>query len=199
MAEHTKHKVSKKALTEKRAEELEDLREEDLEEELDDEEFDDEDEAPRRSGKKKAKRKKRRGFPVGGLILMLFLIAVILIAGYYGKQYMDAVTALRGEYESALQNAEAERDEAAALRAEADPDSAGHIAERELLTDGMIAEAESEAEALRKQGEETDAAIREAEKTISELQDAEGYEYYRAIYDEYVEGRAYVEGLLSGN
>ena len=199
MAEHTSQKVSKKALKKKRAQELDDLEEEDLEDELEDEELDDEDDEPRRSGKKKTKKKSGRGFPVGGLILTLFLIAVILAAGYYGLRYMDAVAALKSEYEGALQAAESERDDAAALRAEADPDSAAHIAERELLTDGMIAEAKAEAEVLREKGEQTDAAIREAEQTISELQNVEGYEYYRAIYDEYVEGRAYVEDLLSDN
>ena len=98
-----------------------------------------------------------------------------------------------------IRGEEAERDAAAALYAEADPESAANVEARRQATDEMIAEANAEIEALRQKGEETDAAIKEAEKTIGELQDVEGYEYYRAIYDEYVEGREYVEELLSGN
>ena len=130
---------------------------------------------------------------------MLLLIAAILAAGYFGMEYMDTYTALKAEFDGALQTAEAERDAAAALYAEADPESAANVEARRQATDEMIAEANAEIEALRQKGEETDAAIREAEKTISELQDVEGYDYYRAIYDEYVEGRAYVEDLLSGD
>ena len=65
------------------------------------------------------------------------------------------------------------------------------------------------AEALRKGVEtlraagieeaEIDAALHEAESRIGELEKVEDFEYYKAIYDEYVEGREYVEELLSGN
>ena len=82
---------------------------------------------------------------------------------------------------------------------EADPDSAANTAERQQVTDEMIAAAYAELEALREQSEETESAIRAAEEKISALQGAENVDYYRAIYDEYNEGRAYVEGLLSGD
>ena len=100
---------------------------------------------------------------------------------------------------AALKAAESERDAAAAVYAEEDPESAGNVAIRKQVTEEMIAEASAEIDALREQSEETDAAIRVAEEKIAELQGVEGYDYYRAIYDEYVEGRAYVEDLLSGD
>ena len=130
---------------------------------------------------------------------MFLLIGVVLAAGYFGLEYMEAYSAAKGEFDSALQAAEAERDAAAALYAEADPESAANVEARRQVTEEMIAEANAEIGALQAQSEETDAAIKEAEKTIDELKDVEGYEYYRAIYDEYVEGRAYVEDLLSGD
>ena len=192
----TSHKKTKKPTKRGKTEELEELEEleETVEDKLEDE--DDENEVPRGRKRKKSKKK---GFPVGGLILMLLLIGVVLAAGYFGMEYMEAYTSAKEEFESALQAAEAERDAAAALYAEADPESAANIAARQQVTDEMIAEANAEISDLQAQSEETDAAIKEAEKTIDELKDVEGYEYYRAIYDEYVEGRAYVEDLLSGD
>ena len=146
-----------------------------------------------------SKKKSKKGFPFGGLILMFFLIAVILAAGYFGLQYMDVFSTLKDEYDGVLKAAEAERDAAAALYAEADPDSAANTAERQCVTEEMISLAEAEMESLREKDGQIDAALSEAEKTISELQGLEGYDYYRAIYDEYVEGRSYVESLLSGD
>ena len=194
MAEHLPHTETKNTVKHKRANETEALGEEELKERpLANE--DGENNAPRsRKGKKKTKR-----FPLGGLIFMFFLIAVILAAAYFGLEYMDRYQALKEEYDSVLQAAEAERSEAGLIYAEADPESEANTAERQKVTEKMIAEAEAELEALRRENEETDAAIREAEETISELQGIEGYDYYRAIYDEYVEGRAYVEDLLSGD
>ena len=218
-------KEPKKSLKRKEAEELEEL--EELEEELledekedkddfdnqiksgagnkadgknEEDDEDDEDAEPRRPKKKKqSEKKKAKGFPFGGLILMFLLIAVILAAGYFGMEYMDTYAAVKSEFDTALKAAESERDAAAAVYAEEDPESAGNVAIRKQVTEEMIAEANAEIDALREQSEETDAAIRVAEEKIAELQGVEGYDYYRAIYDEYVEGRAYVEDLLSGD
>ena len=83
--------------------------------------------------------------------------------------------------------------------AEADPESAAHTAERQQLADEMIATAKAELEALREKSAEADAAIDELEARIAELESAEDFDYYKAIYDEYMEGRAFVEDLLSGD
>ncbi len=216
MREKTPKKAAKKALKrasdekkglleeeleekERAAELEEDLDEEDLdEEEIDDEDEDDEDEDDDRPARKKGKTKKK-GFPVGGLILMFLLMAVIAVAGYLGMQYYDQYTQTKASFDNALTAAEAELSAAQAEYAVADPESEAHAAERRQLSEEMIAQAEAEAEALRLKGEETDAAIKAAEDKISALADVEGYEYYRAIYDEYVEGRVYVESLLSGD
>ena len=151
------------------------------------------------SRKKKKAGRKSRGFPVGGLIFMLLLIVFIFAAVHFGLQYMSSFEQLRGEYDGAVQAAEAERDAARALYEEADPESDANSAERRQVTDEMIAEASAELEALRNQSEETESAIRAAEEKINALHGAEDEEYYRAIYDEYNEGRDFVEGLLSGD
>lgn len=130
---------------------------------------------------------------------MFFLIAAILAAVYFGMGYMEQYGQIKEEYDRALQAAEAERDAAKALHDEADPDAAPNATLRQQVTDEMISEANAELDALREQNEAAEDAIRAAEEKIAELQDVEDYDYYRAIYDEYVEGRAYVEGLLSGN
>ena len=145
------------------------------------------------------KKKAKKSFPFGGLIFMFFLIAAILAGAYFGMDYMDRYAQIKGEYESALKAAEAERDAAMALRDEADPDSAPNAALRQQVTDEMILEANAELDALREQKEAAESAIRAEEEKIDALGDIEDFDYYRAIYDEYVEGRAYVEELLSGD
>ena len=155
-------------------------------------------EKPRHTQKSR-KAKKKDGFPVGGLILSLVLIAAILIAGYLGFQYYEEYSALVNDYETSVQTAESELAAAEAEFAEADPESAAHVAERQQLSAEMIAAAQSEIDELQEKVDQLDDAIRETEDTISEYKSVEGYDYYKAIYDEYVEGRAYIEELLSGN
>lgn len=148
---------------------------------------------------KKGSEKMKKGFPYGGMILSFFLIAVIAAAGFFGLKYMKAYGTVKTEYDSALQSAEEERDAAEAAYGDALPDSAYNKAVQKQVTEEMIAEAKSEIEAIQKKNDETDADIRAVEEKIAELQTAEGYDYFRAIYDEYVEGRAYIEELLSGD
>ncbi len=197
MSEKTSHKKDAKALKRRRAEELEELEVEELEEEepeeeIDEEELEDEDDEARRSRRKK-------GFPVGGLILMFLLIGVILAAGYFGMEYMEQYTALKADYDGRVAAAEAELQAAQSEYAEADPESEAHAAERQQLTDEMIAAAQAELDGIRAAEDEADSAIETAESRMKELEDVEDFDYYKAIYDEYVEGRAYVEDLLSGD
>ena len=93
---------------------------------------------------------------------MFLLIGVILAAGYFGMEYMEAYASAKEEFDSALQAAVTERDAAAALYAEADPESSANAAARRQVTDEMLAEANAELDVLREQSEETDAAIKEA-------------------------------------
>ena len=151
------------------------------------------------NGKKGGKKKKTKGFPVGGLIVMFLLVGIALAAGYFGMQYAARYKAMTADSEARIAAAEAELSAAEAEYAEADPESAAHVAERRQVTDEMIAAAKAELEALREKSAEADAAIDELEARIAELESAEDFDYYKAIYDEYIEGRAYVEDLLSGN
>ena len=137
--------------------------------------------------------------PFGAMLLMFALIALILAAGC-GIQFFTArYTAIKAGYENALASAEAALAAAEEERAEADSESAAHSEQRRKLTEQMLGAARSEIEILRQRDEAAEAAIAEAERTIEELQSAEDFAYYKAIYDEYSEGRAYVEEILSGD
>ena len=151
------------------------------------------------NGGKAGKKTRAKRFPVGGLIAMFMLVGIALAAGYFGMQYAARYEAMKTDSEERIAAAEAELAAAEAEYAEADPESAAHTAERQQLADEMIATAKAELEALREKSAEADAAIDELEARIAELESAEDFDYYKAIYDEYIEGRAYVEDLLSGN
>ena len=61
----------------------------------------------------------------------------------------------------------------------------------------MIEEARTEIARIERHNDELDEAARQAEAKIGKLDTIKDYDYYRAIYDEYTEGRAYVEQLLA--
>lgn len=159
-----------------------------------DEDFEDEE-----TEKKKHGRKRKKGFPVVALILMFVLIGVTLAAGYFGIQYMEQNRELHASYDEAVAEAAAELDAAKQEYFLADPDSSANTEIREELKSVLLADAREKAEKLESEEAELDATLREAEERISEQEKVEDFEYYKAIYDEYVEGREYVEELLSGN
>ena len=148
---------------------------------------------------KKEKAEKKEKFPYGGLILLLVLIALILFSSYFGLFYMEQREELAALYDGRIAAAEAELAAAEAEYAEADPDSDAHVAERKQLSEEMIAAAELELADMQQKASETDAAIRAAEERIAELESDEDFEYYMSVYEEYLEGGAYVEALLSGD
>ncbi|MBR0040298.1 MAG: hypothetical protein IJP64_02855 [Oscillospiraceae bacterium] len=148
---------------------------------------------------KKKKKAKAGRFPVGGLIVMLLLIGVILTAGYFGMRYSAQYDALQKNSEDRIAAAESALMLAEAQYAEADPESAAHVAERRQVTEEMIAQASAELDELLAESAETDAAISELEKRKAELESVEDFDYYISIYNEYTEGRDYVENLLSGD
>lgn len=148
---------------------------------------------------KEEKEAKRESFPFGGLILLLTLIAVILFSCYFGLYYMEQRDVLASLYESRIAAAEADLSAAEAEYAEADPDSEAHVVERRQLSEEMIAAAKLELADMQQKAAETDAAVRAAEERVAELESDEDYEYFMSVYEEYLEGRAYVEELLSGD
>ena len=167
----------------------EDEDEEDEDEEDEDEE-DDEDEKPHR--KKKSKR-----FPVFGLIFMFLLIGIILGAGYYGMVYYERFHAMNDQFDAARDAASAELVEAQKEYALADPDSPANVAVRDELKDVLLADIREQVAQMESEKTELDASIREREEKLKEIEGVEDFDYYKAIYDEYVEGREYVEELLS--
>ena len=170
-------------------EDEEDEDEEDEDEEDEDEE-DDEDEKPHR--KKKSKR-----FPVFGLIFMFLLIGIILGAGYYGMVYYERFHAMNDQFDAARDAASAELVEAQKEYALADPDSPANVAVRDELKDVLLADIREQVAQMESEKNELDASIREREEKLKEIEGVEDFDYYKAIYDEYVEGREYVEELLS--
>ena len=167
----------------------EDEDEEDEDEENEDEE-DEDDEKPHR--KKKSKR-----FPVFGLIFMFLLIGIILGAGYYGMVYYERFHAMNDQFDAARDAASAELVEAQKEYALADPDSPANVAVRDELKDVLLADIREQVAQMESEKTELDASIREREEKLKEIEGVEDFDYYKAIYDEYVEGREYVEELLS--
>ena len=170
-------------------EDEEDEDEEDEDEENEDEE-DEDDEKPHH--KKKSKR-----FPVFGLIFMFLLIGIILGAGYYGMVYYERFHAMNDQFDAARDAASAELVEAQKEYALADPDSPANVAVRDELKDVLLADIREQVAQMESEKTELDASIREREEKLKEIEGVEDFDYYKAIYDEYVEGREYVEELLS--
>ena len=162
----------------------------DEDDEEDEDEEDDEDEKPHR--KKKSKR-----FPVFGLIFMFLLIGIILGAGYYGMVYYERFHAMNDQFDAARDAASAELVEAQKEYALADPDSPANVAVRDELKDVLLADIREQVAQMESEKTELDASIREREEKLKEIEGVEDFDYYKAIYDEYVEGREYVEELLS--
>ena len=134
----------------------------------------------KKSGKR---RKKKRKFPLGGLILLVLLVACILASAYYGKRFYDQNRELTERYQDALKSAEAELEEAKRL----------------LPEDEEYNKMIEECEAAQQENKQLEEEILSAEQEIDKLKQAEDFDYFRSIYDEYTEGRTYVEKLLAGD
>ena len=133
----------------------------------------------------------------GVRLVTLALIAAVLVAGVFCARAFGRYHALRSQYRGAVRAASETLAAAEAERADADPGSEASAEERRRTSEDMIGQAEAEIARIERHNGELDEAAREAEAKIGALEEIEDYEYYRAIYDEYVEGRAYVEELLS--
>ena len=145
------------------------------------------------------KREDRRAgrFPVGGLILTVVLIAVILAAGYAGILCYEQYGVIKAEHDAVVNAANAELAGAQAEYAIEDPDSEAHIAERQALSEEILREAKEEMARMEQEKGALDRSIAAAEDRVRELESQEDFDYFKSVYDEYVEGREYVEELLS--
>ena len=111
---------------------------------------------------------------VGGLLVTLALIAAVIVSGFFCAKAFGQYHALRSQYRG---------ETSAALR--------------QQTSEAMIEEARTEIARIERHNDELDEASRQAEVKIGKLDTIKDYDYYRAIYDEYTEGRAYVEELLA--
>lgn len=145
------------------------------------------------------KKARRRSFPAAGLILTLVLIAVIAAGAWFGIQYFQKLEALKARYADLSEKLSAQLvEEQQALRL-ADPDNETHTAEREMLRDALLQNAQEELDRVEEENRALDGEIAEQEALIREYEQQEDFDYYRSIYDTYKEGRDYVENLLSGD
>lgn len=127
----------------------------------------------------------------------LALIAAVLVAGFFCARAFGQYHALRSQARSAVREAAETLAAAEAERAEADPESEASAEERRRTSEDMIEAAKAELARIERHNDELDEDIREAEAKIRAFDAAGDSAYYRAIYDEYTEGRAYVEELLA--
>ena len=134
---------------------------------------------------------------VGGLLVTLALIAAVIVSGVFCAKAFGQYHALRSQYRGAVREAGETLAAAEAERAEADPESETSAALRQQTSEAMIGEAKAEIARIERHNDELDEAARQAEAKIGKLDTIKDYDYYRAIYDEYTEGRAYVEELLA--
>ena len=171
--------------------------EDDDEDDEDEEDDDDEDDEDDEDVEKPRRKKKSKRFPAFGLIFMFLLIGIILGAGYYGMVYYERFHAMNDQFDAARDAASAELVEAQKEYALADPDSPANVAVRDELKDVLLADIREQVAQMESEKNELDASIREREEKLKEIEGVEDFDYYKAIYDEYVEGREYVEELLS--
>lgn len=143
--------------------------------------------APEKNGERSA----------GRLVVTLVLAAAVLVSGISCARAVVQYCTMRSQYRSAVRAAGEMLTAAEAERAEADPESAANVEKRRRTSEDMIEAAKAEIARIEQHNAELDAAVREAGAKIDALEGSEDYDYYRAIYDEYVEGRAYVEELLA--
>ena len=141
---------------------------------------------------------KSGGTPKSGVRpVTLVLIAAVIVSGFFCAKVFGQYHALRSQYRGAVREASETLAAAEAERAEADPGSETSAALRQQTSEEMIEEAKAEIARIERHNDELDEAARQAEAKIGALDTIKDYDYYRAIYDEYTEGRAYVEELLA--
>ncbi len=136
---------------------------------------------------------------MGGILLMLALIAIIAGALYGAVRFHSQYNAIKAEKEAVISQAEAELAESKAELESLDlsgPESS------QLLLDAQneaLDKARTEIGALEEEIAAMDQEISALESELAVLEQDEDYVYYRTIYDAYSEGKEYVEELIAGN
>ena len=131
------------------------------------------------------------------LSVTLALTAALLVSGAFCLHLLLQLYTLKTTYRDALREASEAYVAAETEYAQADPASEANAERRRRVSEEMIAQAQDEIAHLEQRSDELDREIREAADKAEALAGSEELSYYRAIYDEYTEGRAYVEELLS--
>ena len=140
---------------------------------------------------------RNRELSAGRLAVTLVLLAAVLVSGIFCARAAVQYCTLHAQYRSAVCAAGEMLAAAEAERAGADPESEANVEKRRQTSEDMIEAAKAEIARIERHSAELDAAVREAGSKIDALEGSADYDYYRSIYGEYVEGRAYVEELLS--
>jgi cell division protein FtsB len=143
------------------------------------------------------RRKKKKYSPVGAIIAMVVLLAVIGASVYGALRFRGQYRELKAEKEVAI--ALAEEDLAAARAELAALDLSGPEGSQILLDaqEEALEKARGEAVALEAEIDALNEEIARLEAEIALLEQDEDYAYFRAIYEAYREGRDHVEELIA--
>ncbi len=128
---------------------------------------------------------------------MVLLLAVTAGAVYMGLQFRSRYIQRRTEAEGIVAAAQAELEAAQAQYAAVDPNDPANARRLTDIREEVLSEARQEEQRLRDELAELDASLKEMEAKLAELENDEEYAFYKAIYDSYAEGKAYVEELLA--
>ena len=134
----------------------------------------------------------------GILTILLLLVAVAGGLGMitFQRQYSGQIQWYQDQVDAAQADLDAAVAESQGILPSNTAEAEAKRIEQERL---LLEQAQGEADSLTAEGRDLDSAISAALEELSAAQTGEEYEYYKAAYDSYAEGRAQVERYLEDN
>ena len=134
----------------------------------------------------------------GILTILLLLVAVAGGLGMitFQRQYSGQIQWYQDQVDAAQADLDAAVAESQGILTSNTAEAEAKRIEQERL---LLEQAQGEADSLTAEGRDLDSAISAALEELSAAQTGEEYEYYKAAYDSYAEGRAQVERYLEDN
>ena len=134
------------------------------------------------------------------VVLTVLLLLIVAVGAYGTITFREQYTALEQRYQGQVDAAQADLDAAVAESQGIVPsDTAEAEAQRIEQERVLLEQAQGEADSLTAEGADLDTAISAALAELAAAQVGEEYDYYKAAYDSYAEGRAQVERCLEDN
>ncbi len=134
-------------------------------------------------------------------VVLTILLLLVAVAGGFGtmtfrEQYSGQIQRYQGQVDAA----QADLDAAVADSQGIVPSDTAEAEARRIEQEQLLLEqAQGEADSLTAEGRDLDIAISAALEELAAAQTGEEYDYYKAAYDSYAEGRAQVERYLEDN